>query len=116
MRELCVRCGEGSVGVPEDGFEKLAIELGGAELERFFSAAVRGTEDLPMAELLAAFGVRLEVCPRVGPEDKGGTPRSPNGELLSLGIGFREHANGVELTAGRVGGPAPRGAADPGAA
>jgi predicted metalloprotease with PDZ domain len=104
----------GVIGVPEDGFEKLAIELGGAELERFFSAAVRGTEDLPMAELLAAFGVRLEFRAAVGPEDKGGTPRSPNGELLSLGISFREHANGVELTAVVDGGAAQRAGLNPG--
>jgi len=114
MRELWRRYGERSVGVPEDGFEKLAIELGGAELERFFSAAVRGTEDLPMAELLAAFGLRLEFRAAVGPEDKGGTPRSPNGELLSLGISFREHANGVELTAVVDGGAAQRAGLNPG--
>jgi predicted metalloprotease with PDZ domain len=114
VRELWRRYGERSVGVPEDGFEKLAIELGGAELERFFSAAVRGTEDLPMAELLAAFGVRLEFRAAVGPEDKGGTPRSPNGELLSLGISFREHANGVELTAVVDGGAAQRAGLNPG--
>jgi predicted metalloprotease with PDZ domain len=69
---------------------------------------------LAIAELFAAFGVRLEFRAAVGPEDKGGTPRSPNGELLSLGIGFREHPAGVELTAVADGGPAQRAGLNPG--
>jgi predicted metalloprotease with PDZ domain len=114
LRELWHRYGEREVGVPEDGFEKLAIEIGGASLERFFAVAVRGTEDLAVQELLGAFGVGLEFRPAVGPEDKGGTPRSGNGELLSLGVGFREHPAGVELTAVIDGGPAQRAGLNPG--
>jgi predicted metalloprotease with PDZ domain len=114
MRELWHRYGERAVGVPEDGFEKLAIELGGPHLESFFAAAVRGTDDLAVAELLGAFGVRLEFRAAVGPEDKGGTPRAGNGDLLSLGIGFRDHPAGVELTAVVEGGPAQRAGLHPG--
>ena len=114
LRELWHRYGERGVGVPEDGFEQLAIEIGGASLERFFAAAIRGTEDLPIKELLGSFGVRLEFRPAVGPEDKGGTPRSGNGELLSLGVGIREHVAGVELTAVIDGGPAQRAGLNPG--
>jgi predicted metalloprotease with PDZ domain len=114
LRELWHRYGERAVGVPEDGFEKLAIEIGGAELERFFAAAIRGTDDVGLAELLGAFGVRLEFRAAAGPEDKGGTPRPGNGELLSLGVGFREHAGGVELTAVIDGGPAQRAGLNPG--
>jgi predicted metalloprotease with PDZ domain len=64
LRELWRRHGARGVGVPEDGFEALAIELGGADLARFFAAAIRGTDDLPLAELLGAFGVRLEFRAR----------------------------------------------------
>src|SRR5262249_20731615 len=114
LRELWHRYGERAVGVPEDGFEKLAIEIGGAHLEPFFAAAVRGTAVWPMQGVLAAFGGRLEFRAAVGPEDRGGTPRSPNGELLSLGVGIREHPAGVELTAVIEGGPAQRSGLNPG--
>jgi predicted metalloprotease with PDZ domain len=114
LRELWRRYGTHGVGVPEDGFEALAIEIGGADLARFFAAAIRGTDDLPLAELLGAFGVRLELRAALGPEDKGGTPRSGNGELLALGVGFREHASGLELTTVLDGGPAQRAGLNPG--
>src|SRR6185503_1640352 len=48
VRELWRRYGARSVGVPEDGFERLAAELSGADLGAFFASAVRGTEDLPL--------------------------------------------------------------------
>jgi predicted metalloprotease with PDZ domain len=114
MRELWRRYGARSEGVPEDGFESLAIELGGAQLERFFAAAVRGTEDLPLAELLGAFGVRFELRAATGADDKGGTPRPANGELLALGIGYRERDAGLELTSVLDGGPAQRAGLNPG--
>jgi len=114
LRELWRRYGARGVGVAEDGFEALAIELGGADLARFFAAAIRGTDDLPLAELLGAFGVRLEFRAALGPEDKGGTPRSGNGELLSLGVGFREHGLGLEITTVLDGGSAQRAGLNPG--
>jgi len=114
LRELWRRYGARGVGVPEDGVESLAIEIGGAELAPFFEAAIRGTDDLPLAELLGAFGVRLELRAALGPEDKGGTPRPANGELLALGVGFREHALGLELTTVVDGGPAQRAGLNPG--
>jgi predicted metalloprotease with PDZ domain len=114
MRELWRRYGARAVGVPEDGFESLSIELGGPQLERFFAAAVRGTEDLAIGELLGAFGIRFELRAAAGPDDKGGTPRPANGELLALGIGYRERDTGLELTTVLEGGPAQRAGLNPG--
>ena len=108
LRELWTRYGARGVGVPEDGFEKLAAEVSGVDLRAFFDAAVRGTQDPPLAELLAKFGVRLEFRPAAGAEDKGGTPRPPNGETLGLGITFRDRDSGLELTSVLDGGAAQR--------
>jgi len=114
MRELWQRYGARGVGVPEDGFEQLAAERSGVELRMFFERAVRGTEDLPLAELLAHFGVKLEFRAAAGADDKGGTPRAANGEILSLGIAFRPRADGLELTAVIDGGAAQRAGLNPG--
>jgi predicted metalloprotease with PDZ domain len=114
LRELWKRYGARGIGVPEDGFESLAIELGGVKLRDFFDAAIRGTQDLPLAELLAEFGVLLELRSATGPEDKGGTARAANGEPLALGIGYRERDSGLELTSVLDGGPAQRAGLNPG--
>jgi predicted metalloprotease with PDZ domain len=114
MRELWRRYGARSIGVPEDGFEALAIEQGGETLRPCFDTAVRGTGDLPLAALLADFAVKLELRPATGPDDRGGTPRAANGEVLSLGIGYRERSDGLELAAVLDGGPAQRAGLNPG--
>ncbi|WP_207003477.1 M61 family metallopeptidase [Trinickia mobilis] len=58
-----------AVGVGEDEVAALIAEATGADLSALFEEAVRGTRDLPLAELLAPFGVTLE------PEtDKNGKP------------------------------------------
>ena len=114
VRELWRRYGARSVGVPEDGFERLAAELSGADLGAFFASAVRGTEDLPLKELLAEFGVSLEMRATSGTDDRGGTARVANGELLSLGAQARELAHGLELTSVLDGGAAERAGLNPG--
>ncbi len=71
-------------------------------------------QDLPLPELLADFGVSLELRAATGPDDKGGTARPANGELLALGIGYRERDAGLELSAVLDGGPAQRAGLNPG--
>jgi predicted metalloprotease with PDZ domain len=114
MRELWRRYGARGIGLPEDGFERLAAEISGLDLSGFFDRAIRGTEDLPLAELLGQFGVALELRPAAGPEDRGGTPRALNGEQLSLGVTTREREHGVELTSVLDGGAAQRAGLAPG--
>ncbi len=114
VRELWRRYGAQGVGVPEDGFEALAIELGGEELRAFFDRTVRGTDDPPLPDLLRDFAVTLDLRAATGPEDRGGTPRGPNGEPLALGAGYRDRDYGVELTAVLDGGPAQRAGLNPG--
>jgi predicted metalloprotease with PDZ domain len=114
LRELWRRFGARGIGVPEDGFEALALELGGTALAAFFERSVRGTEDLPLAELLADFGVVLELRAASGAEDKGGTPRAANGETLGLGASYRDRDYGLELITVLDGGPAQRAGLIPG--
>ncbi|MCC8396403.1 PDZ domain-containing protein [Paraburkholderia sp. MMS20-SJTR3] len=47
------------VGVGESEVEALFAEASGAQLAELFAEGVRGTRDLPLAELLAPFGVTL---------------------------------------------------------
>jgi predicted metalloprotease with PDZ domain len=115
MRELWRRYGARGVGVPEDGFERLAAEVSGLDLTSFFASAVRGTEDPPLKELLAEFGIVLEMRAAAGPDDRGGAAvRSSNGELLSLGVAVREREHGLELTSVLHGGSAERAGLNPG--
>src|SRR5690606_5980746 len=115
VRELWRRYGSTGIGVPEDGFEKLAEEVSGLRLGEFFARAIRGTEDLPLAELLAEFGVALELRAQTGPEDRGGTPPPSDGQTpLTLGAAFRARPEGLELTAVLDGGPAQRAGLAPG--
>lgn len=47
------------IGVEESEAEAVFEEVTGVRLKRFFERYVRGTEDLPLAKLLAPFGVEL---------------------------------------------------------
>jgi predicted metalloprotease with PDZ domain len=114
VRELWRRYGAQAVGVSEDGFEQLAAELSGLDLAPFFASAIRGTDDPPLKELLAEFGIALTLRAQAGADDRGGTPRAANGELLSLGVVTREREHGVELVSILDGGAAERAGLNPG--
>jgi predicted metalloprotease with PDZ domain len=74
MRTLWQRHGKPGVGVPEGGFEAIAAETAGVDLTDFFSKYVHGTAELPLAELLAPFGVDVILRAGEGAKDKGGSP------------------------------------------
>jgi predicted metalloprotease with PDZ domain len=112
--ELWARYGRIGDGLPEDGFERLASEIAGEDLEPFFDAAVRGTEDLPLQDILAEFGVSLEFRPASGPNDKGGVPREARAEQLWIGAAWRATPQGVELTSVLDRGPAQLAGLNPG--
>ncbi|MCG8371277.1 MAG: peptidase M61, partial [Proteobacteria bacterium] len=52
MRAAWDRWGETGTGMPEDGFERLANDVSGLDLEDFFDATLRGTGELPLEALL----------------------------------------------------------------
>jgi len=114
MRELWRRHGNTGIGVPEGGIAAIAAELAGRDLGDFFARYVDGTEDPPLAALLAKVGVALKLRPSRGARDKGGDagPRGGNGDddgLPRVTFGF-VLAAGSEARLQHVvrGGPAER--------
>lgn len=66
MRGLWARYGRDfyngkAQGVPEDEILALMEELSGADLKRFHDRHIHGTEDVPLEDLLPAFGVAYEA-------------------------------------------------------
>lgn len=86
MREAWTRWGETGEGVPEDGLERLCIEVSGLDLEDFFNATVRGTGELPLESLLSSHGIDYCVRRSSGGKDKGGKP-PPDSNLPAVWLG-----------------------------
>jgi predicted metalloprotease with PDZ domain len=78
MRALWDFFGAKNMGVPEEGFEKLAQNVSGLNLKPFFDHAVRGTGDLPLRDLLEHFAVDYELRAAESEADKGGKPGKKN--------------------------------------
>jgi predicted metalloprotease with PDZ domain len=72
MRVLWSDYGKPGLGVSEGTVEGIAESVSGLDLQAFFRHAVHGTEDLPLAELLARIGVELRLRPAKAPDDFGG--------------------------------------------
>ena len=85
MRELWRRHGRTGIGVPEGGLEALAGELSGLDLRPFFDRLLRSTEELPLVELLADFGVHAEPRACTSAIDDGGRTLA-RGALPWLGL------------------------------
>ena len=100
MRALWERYGKSGTGVPEEGVEQMAEEVSGLSLGAFFDQAVRGTEDLPLAELLADVGVVFALRAAESQEDKGGKPASAAADKPRADLGVRTvpEAGGCKLT------------------
>ena len=99
MRALWRRRGRTGAGVEEGEIERLAEEVSGIRLRRFFDRALRSTAELPLKRLLATHGVDMVLRPAESASDKGGRPaakaRAAPGPWPSLGI--RARAEGKEL-------------------
>ena len=102
-------------GLPEDGVEKAAIELLGAEsgLHDWFELAVRSTQELPLSEALAAVGLTVvQHAPR-NADDKGDAEEDPADApdpaaqtRAFLGATLRDRAGALEVTSVAEGSPA----------
>lgn len=85
MRALWTEYGAKGIGVPEMGIEDVAQRITGVDLSHFFEHAVRGTEDLPLRALLAAFGVELRFRPGKNGTDRGGKAAEEEDALRNKG-------------------------------
>ena len=74
MQACWQRFGQSADGMPERGFEQVCAEVSGLDMDDYFDAAIRGTEDLPLAALLATHGVTMQLRSASGLSDKGGKP------------------------------------------
>jgi predicted metalloprotease with PDZ domain len=83
MRELWQRYGRQSVGVPEDGFEKLVCEVTSLDLQALFDVGVRSTEELPLEEILAEFAVEIHMLPAETSQDQGSVLNEPPKAMIA---------------------------------
>ncbi len=91
MRALWERHGRPDIGVAEGDIESLVREVTGLDLTAFFDQALRGTGDLPLAELLGEVGIGFRLRPARTGADKGGVgkpeePTAPQGPVLGAGV------------------------------
>ena len=84
MRTLWQRHGQTGIGVGEDDVRRIAEELSGLNLKRFFTDAVHGTTELPLKKLLAPFGIALDWETAKSAPPSLGAKTSTEGKELKL--------------------------------
>jgi len=89
MRALWTRYGSRDIGVPEGGLEQLASELSGLDLHTSLDLWLRSTSELPLAELLAEFGVTAALHAPRGLGDEGGRSEGKSHPAAWLGLSLR---------------------------
>jgi predicted metalloprotease with PDZ domain len=117
MRALWREHGEPGTGVPEDGVERLAARVSGLDLSDFFRRFVHGTEDPPLADLLADFGVAMRLRPARNARDNGTAEPPAEDEapaVPALGARFKAVGDWAEITVVPDAGPAQRAGLAPG--
>ena len=114
MRLLWRRHGMTGTGVRPGDIEALAAEVHGGDLAPFFQRYVHGTEDPPLAELLGAVGVGMELRPASSRRDEGGVRKGDadvkqRGSLPpSIGVRWKKDGCGIRLASVIEDGPACR--------
>ncbi|HKQ24557.1 MAG TPA: M61 family metallopeptidase [Burkholderiales bacterium] len=102
MRALWKRHGLKGIGVEEDGIERLAEEVTGLKLKRFFDQALRTTSDLPLEKLLTGVGVDMELRRPESSADKGGKrstkPATALTRLADLGVRTTDSCGDLKVT------------------
>jgi predicted metalloprotease with PDZ domain len=102
MHALWQRYGKTGRGVPEDAVESLVQEVSGLELSGFFDQAVRGTVDLPLAQLLVQVGVELRLRPAKDAKDAGAAVDEFSEPKAHRSLGLRLMKGGVDAVIAQV--------------
>ncbi len=102
-------------GMPEDGFEQVAADVSGLDLDDFFATAVHGTGELPLKRLLATHGVGYHLRAAEGRQDEGGKPGKADAPpRLWLGANLTATNGKLVFTVVHNEGPAERAGVAPG--
>jgi predicted metalloprotease with PDZ domain len=80
MRALWLEHGKPGIGVTDQGIEQLAERVSGVKLGGFFDLALRSTDELPLAELLADFGIGMQLRPAKGKDQGSALKQPPSGD------------------------------------
>ncbi len=99
MRALWQQHGKPLLGVSSEGLEQLIEEASGIELKPFFERTLRTTEELPLAVLLAEFGIELRLRPSEGQEDKGGKAGNAKTPPHYTGLRLGDDSLGAKVNA-----------------
>ncbi len=89
MRLLWQEHGQTGIGTGDLSHQQLVARLLGRECDDLF-AWLDSTDDLPLPEMLAKFGVKMSRRPSAGNSDAGG-----EGEALNIGFGAKYKAEAV---------------------
>jgi len=98
MRALWRRYGAPGAGLEEGDFERLALEVTGLRLGRFFDAALRSSRELPLKAVLRTHGIDMRLRAAESSGDKGGKPAGKDARALSArpAIGVRTRREGKD--------------------
>ncbi|MEP7704674.1 PDZ domain-containing protein [Paraglaciecola sp. 25GB23A] len=97
MRYLWETYGRTDTPTPPTVIHDILIKQFDIDLSEFLAAAVHGTQDLPTAELLTEFGIRLNYRTRKDNNDKGGTAEK-KGIKHDFGASFKAKETGIEIS------------------
>ncbi|MCK9194866.1 MAG: PDZ domain-containing protein [Nevskia sp.] len=89
MQQLWTRYGQHDQGVPEHGLEQIAQEISGLDLSTELNRWLRATDELPLASLLAEFGVTATLHASRGASDEGGRGEGKAFPATWLGLNLR---------------------------
>ncbi len=104
MRTVWKRYGRTGIGVPEDGIERVAEQVSGVKLGRFFDSSVHGTGELPLTQRLNEVGVKLLLRRAESRNDRGGKPASQTAAKPAQRpyLGIRTSSAGADLKISHV--------------
>ncbi len=98
MRTLWRDYGKPHVGISPLQMETLIQAVAGENISALLENALRGTADLPLTELLARFGIEMNLRQASSNSDKGGkAARNDRSEPLALGVRYGSDPLGAKL-------------------